>query len=254
MGSSSENIKPIVNIMNEADWMNDTKGKITENPFGGGYYKKSLIQKQYDQDIAVLTGQDINEGLRACKKELINEKYELQMNNIDKLIESERKKHCKKYPELPEETIEEALNNTDSRNITILDNNNSIKGFIVKNKLKFDSNTRFIGSKVLCFAKIFIADFVHSVVKVFHEETIKKHVDDELKRNLIDEVVVMMTLTDTDSASFQFITVCDPLCKMTQKEVDTLLITIIIKELKDKLDLSDPFFDKFNMRTPHTKK
>ena len=117
-----------------------------------------------------------------------------------------------------------------------------------------DSNTRFIGSKVLCFAKIFIADFVHSVVKIFHEETIKKHVDEELKRNLIDEVLVIMTLTDTDSASFQFITVCDPLCRLKQKEIDTLLITIIIKELKDKLDLSDPFFDKFNMRTPHTKK
>ena len=36
MGREDVTIKPIVNILKEAnDWVDDTKDKITENPFGG---------------------------------------------------------------------------------------------------------------------------------------------------------------------------------------------------------------------------
>ena len=59
MGGGGATIKPIVNIVKEAnDWVDDTKGKITETPFGGGYYKRSSIQKKYDEDIANLAGQN----------------------------------------------------------------------------------------------------------------------------------------------------------------------------------------------------
>ena len=50
-----------------------------------------------------------------------------------------------------------------------------------------------------------------------------------------------MSLTDTDSASFQFLTICDKSCMLNQSEIDMLLIKIIITELKDRLDLSDIF-------------
>ena len=82
----------------------------------------------------------------------------------------------------------------------------------------------------------------------------KNHVKEILSDNKIEEVTVMMTLTDTDSASFQFFTVCDTMCLLKQDEIDNLILKILITELKDRLDLSDEFYDKFGVRTPQTKK
>ena len=62
---------------------------------------------------------------------------------------------------------------------------------------------------------------------MFHEQTIKLNVKELLNSHMIEEVIVIMSLTDTDSASFQFITVCDEKCVLNQLEVDTLLIKII---------------------------
>ena len=148
----------------------------------------------------------------------------------------------------------DGIRNIKLKEVVTINAKNSISGYILEDSMRLDSNTRFIGSKVLAYAKIFIAEFVHEVIKVFHELTIKQHVKERLTNNKIEEVVVMMTLTDTDSASFQFFTICDVKCELKQEEIDELILTILITELKDRLDLSDPFYDKFSMRTPDTKK
>ena len=80
----------------------------------------------------------------------------------------------------------------------------------------------------MAYAKIFIAKFIHEIIKIFHELSIKAHVKEKLASKGIEEVIVIKTLTDTDSASFQFITVCDVKCSLKQVEVEDLLLKIII--------------------------
>ena len=82
----------------------------------------------------------------------------------------------------------DAVENVRTRSIVKLNNANSIKGYVLEDQMKLKSNTRFVGSKLLTFAKIFITDFVHEVIKVFHELTIKSHVKEMLSANLIEEV------------------------------------------------------------------
>ena len=255
--SNSPKLKPIIDNLKEADdWMDDRgkEGNISKNLFAGASYRKMKIQKKYDEDMAKESVTDLNEATKEARKELIDENYQNQMESIKKQLEIEDRCHKKKYPADPVDDINDAMLSTKTRSIVSINTKNSIKGYILEDRLKLESNTRFIGSKVLAFAKIFIAEFVHEVVKIFHELTIKDHVKKILAGNKIEEVNVMMTLTDTDSASFQFITVCDINCLLKQDEIDNLILKILITELKDRLDFSDPFYDKFDMRTPHTKK
>ena len=249
-------IKPIIDELKEAeDWM-DSRGKevpISKNPFGGASYRKMKIQQKYDEDMSKEAGSELD-VIKQARKELIDENYQNQMETIKKQLQTEDMYHRKKYPTDPSEDMNEAMLSTKTRSVVKINTKNSVNRYILEDKLKLESTTRFIGSKVLAYAKNFIAEFVHEVVKIFNELTIKNHVKEMLLSNNIEEVTVMMTLTDTDSASFQFFTVCNLECLLKQNEIDDLILKILIMELKARLDLSDEFYDKFNVRTPQTKK
>ena len=55
----------------------------------------------------------INEAIKKCKEELITDKYNSQMSNINKLIKSEQAHHKKKYPDSANDIIQDALDNDD---------------------------------------------------------------------------------------------------------------------------------------------
>ena len=255
---NSSKLTPLIDYVKEADdWMADrgSAAVMANNPFGGARYRKSKLQAKYDEDMS----RDVDSEFQGAaaeeaRKELIEENFTAQMDIVNAQIKMEVKNHQKMYPTKPTDIIIEALDSDKVKSVVKIKTCNSISGYVLEDKTKVKSNTRFIGSKVLAFAKIFIAGFVHKVIKVFHELTINDSTKQKLIDNKIEEVKVIMSLTDTDSASFQFITVCGEGNAMVQNEVDDLIMKILIVELKDCLDLSDPYFEKFNSRTPHTKK
>ena len=62
-------------------------------------------------------------------------------------------------------------------------------------------------------------------------------------------------LTDTDSTSLTFLFVCKPYCNLLENKARNLIFEIMVKsKIKDRLDLSNDFWKKFDVQDKSLKK
>ena len=132
-------------------------------------------------------------------------------------------------------------------------NSNSIKAVIVKQNQNIKPTTRFISGKMLMFAKVSIKSFVYDIIDVFmfpNEKT--KNIYEKYN---IEKCYVYQCLTDTDSTSINFIFICNLNCDVTEENARKIIFEVMISsKILERLDLSDDFWDQFNVQNKKLKK
>ena len=101
------------------------------------------------------------------------------------------------------------------------------------------------------FAKTLLQSFVYNVVDVFSFPS--KEVKEIYQQNRIIKCFIYLILTDTDSCYFQFIFVCESRSNISKKEsCDLIFKTALQSKLKERLDMSDKFYDQFGCHNTQT--
>ena len=106
---------------------------------------------------------------------------------------------------------------------------------------------------MLMFAKLSIKSFVYDTIDVFcfPNEDIEIIYD----RYQIEKCFLYQNLTDTDSTSLFFIFICDFESILPESEARKVIFECMIKsKILDRLDLSNDFWEKYNVRNSSTKK
>ena len=129
----------------------------------------------------------------------------------------------------------------------------SIKSLAVKSSSKVNVTTRFMKGKMLMFAKVSILSFNYDLIDVFMFPNQKtKEIYEE---NNIIKCYLYQNLTDTDSTSLTFLFVCKSECNLPENKARDLVFEIMLKsKIKDRLDLSNDFWKKFNEQDKSLKK
>ena len=98
--SNKPKLKILTDLAKEAeDWMQDRESigvKISQNPFGSGDYKKSILRKKYDESISNIAGMKSGQSSKNMQKEILDERYEENLLIINQQIEYNKKWHKRK--------------------------------------------------------------------------------------------------------------------------------------------------------------
>ena len=104
------------------------------------------------------------------------------------------------------------------------------------------------------FSKVSLKSFVYDLIDVFifpNEETKKKIYD----KHKIQKRFIHQNVTDTDSTSVFFTLICQLDCIVDERESTKIIFEVMKKsEVFDRLDLSDNFWDQFNVQNKKLKK
>ena len=191
----------------------------------------------YDIKLSSLK-QEQQEGLEAAKK--LNEKKKSLKRKVTITDYFDRMK------EVNEKVNVKSLIEFDHQN------SNSIKVVIVKQNQNIKPTTRFLSGKMLMFAKVSIKSFVYDIIDVFmfpNEKT--KNIYEKYN---IEKCYVYQCLTDTDSTSINFIFICNLNCDVTEENAREIIFEVMISsKILERLDLSDDFWDQFNVQNKKLK-
>ena len=128
----------------------------------------------------------------------------------------------------------------------------SIKSLAVEKKSNVTLTTRFMKGKMLMFAKTYLQSFVYDMIDVFCFPD--EAVQEICKKYSIEKYFLYQNLTDTDSTSLFFIFICDFGCSINEKESKKVLFEVMIaSKILKRLDLSDDFWDTFNVQNKEIK-
>ena len=130
---------------------------------------------------------------------------------------------------------------------------NSIKSTVVNSSTMVDVSTRFCKGKVLMFGKMSLKSFVYDIIDVFcfPDDKIKGIFD----KNNIEKCFLYLNLTDTDSCSMFFIFICKLECCIPESDFRNVLFEIFKhSKIGPRLDVSDKFWQQFNMQNEGTRK
>ena len=192
----------------------------------------------------------------AGASDIAMENLQHDLSRVERKRKHERKMKRKLHQPLkPSTQVQEALMSPYLQNITQYNDAQSIAGVISENKKSLKPHSRFIGCKILAFAKLQIATFIHSIVKLFHPALMTMRVRTQLMKYNVVEVQPSMVLTDTDSCSWMFIMLGDmnkP--RFPENDIKEMLEKLLITELRPRFDLSDDYFKKYDMHAPHERK
>lgn len=62
-------------------------------------------------------------------------------------------------------------------------------------------------------------------------------------------------MNDTNSVSFMFIIIADQNCNVGERAMREIMLKILLeKDIYDRLDKSNEYFEQFNKRNPHARK
>ena len=130
---------------------------------------------------------------------------------------------------------------------------NSIKSIVVNSSTTVDVSTRFCKGKMLMFAKMSLKLFAYDIIDVFCFP------DDKVKgifnKNDIDKCFLHLNLTDIDSCSMSFIIICKLECCIPESDFRNVLFEIFKhSKIGPRLDVSDDFWQQFNMQNKGTRK
>ena len=221
---------------------NFVSGKLIEDyvneKFTDQLHKLDKNDPFYDIKLSSLK-QEQQEGLEAAKK--LNEKRKSMKRKVTVTDYFDRMK------EVNEKVNVKSLIEFDHQN------SNSIKAVIVKQSQNIKATTRFLSGKMLIFAKVSIKSFVYDIIDVFmfpNEKTKSIY-----KKYNIEKYYVYQCLTDTDSTSINFIFICNLNCEVTEEDARKIIFEVMISnKILERLDLSDDFWDQFNVQNKKVKK
>ena len=130
---------------------------------------------------------------------------------------------------------------------------NSIKSILVKGNDTVNVSSHFIKGKMLMFAKLSLKSFVYDMIDVFCFP------NDDIKQIYnfyqIEKWFLYQNLTDTDSTSLFFNFICKLNCSVKESEARNIIFECMKKsKIASRLDVSDPFWKKFDMHNQKTKK
>ena len=221
---------------------NFVSGKLVEDyvneKFTNQHHKLDKNDPFYDIKLSSLK-QEQQEGLEAAKK--LDEKRKSLKRKVTITDYFDRMK------EVNEKVNVKSLIEFDHQN------SNSIKAVIVKQNQNIKPTTRFLSGKMLMFAKVSIKSFVYDIIDVFmfpNEKT--KNIYEKYN---IEKRFVYQCLTDTDSTSINFIFICNLNCDVTEENARKIIFEVMISnKILERLDLSDDFWDQFNVQNKKLKK
>ena len=130
---------------------------------------------------------------------------------------------------------------------------NSIESIVVNSSTMLDVSTRFCKGKMLMFAKMSLKLFVYDIIDVFcfPDDKVKGIFD----KNDIEKYFLYLNLTDTDSCSMFFIFICKLEFCIPQNVFTNVLFEIFKhSKIGPRLDVSDDFWQQFNMQNKGTRK
>ena len=166
----------------------------------------------------------------------------------------EAKHHKKRNIQSYFDIMEKANNDLKVKNIIEFSDQDvaSVKAIAVKKRDKVKITTRFMKGKMLMFSKISLKSFVYDVIDIF---CFPDNIISEIyEKNDIIKVFIYLILTDTDSCSLQFTFINKLSSSITEDRARDIIFEILILKLRDRLDTSHEFFERFSCRDITTKK
>ena len=210
------------------------------------------IEKEYTDELFKIKDDDPFKDLRLTH--LKNEKLK-QLDGVEcfKRQERKRKKRIKK-DDLDLRT-EKLLQ--DRRIKTMIDfeynASNSIKSLAIKKNTNVKVTSRFIKGKMLMFAKLSIKSFVYDMIDVFCFPN--KDIQLIYDFYQIEKCFLYQNLTDTDSTSLLFVFICNLKSTLPESEARKVILECMKQsKILDRLDVSDKYWEQFNVYNANTKK
>ena len=131
----------------------------------------------------------------------------------------------------------------------------SVKSIAVKPNTDIKCTTRFMSRKLLVFAKLSLKSFFHSLVELLAFPEQNPIVSNIYDKYDINRIFCYHVLTNTDSASLQFIIVSDPRSSYPECKVRDILFEIFSNtEIRDQFDKPDEFWRGFGVHCPQNPK
>ena len=120
---------------------------------------------------------------------------------------------------------------------------NSVKAVACK-KQTYVKVSRYISSELLINAKTSLGSFIYDCINTFpfpNEETPKLYA-----HHKIIKLLPYLLMTDTNSASLEFIVITEDTCDCGERQMRDILIKIFLQnDIHARLDLSGEFFEQF---------
>ena len=130
---------------------------------------------------------------------------------------------------------------------------NSIKSIVVSSSTTVDVSFRFCKGKMLILTKMSLKSFVYDITDVFCSPDNK--VKGIFDKNNIQKCFLYLNLTDIDSCSMFFISICKLECCIPESDFRNVLFEIFKhSKIVPRLDVSDNFWQQFNMQNKGTRK
>ena len=209
------------------------------------------INERYNNDILKVK---TNDKFYKSKINCIENRKRREMESLTQFKEKESKSHKKKNLYSYFDLMEKANSDLKVKNVIDFSEQDiaGVKAIAVKKRDKVKITTRFMKGKMLMFSKISLKSFVYDAIDIFcfPDETISEIYE----RNDILKVFIYLILTDTDSCSLQFTFINRLSSNITEDRARNIIFEILILKLRDRLDTSHEFFERFSCRDPTTKK
>ena len=254
--NDANNLKfdPLIDEMNEITYIkkyhNLFDPKIKK--FVSSKILEDHIEKEYTDELFKIKDDDPFKDLRLTH--LKNEKLK-QLDGVEcfKRQERKRKKRIKKDDfDLRTEKLLQ-----DRRIKTMIDfeynASNSIKSLAIKKNTNVKVTSRFIKGKMLMFAKLSIKSFVYDMIDVFCFPN--KDIQLIYDFYQIEKCFLYQNLTDTDSTSLLFVFICNLESTLPESEARKVIFECMKQsKILDRLDVSDKYWEQFNVYNANTKK
>ena len=254
--NDANNLKfdPLIDEMNEITYIkkyhNLFDPKIKK--FVSSKILEDHIEKEYTDELFKIKDDDPFKDLRLTH--LKNEKLK-QLDGVEcfKRQERKRKKRIKKDDfDLRTEKLLQ-----DRRIKTMIDfeynASNSIKSLAIKKNTNVKVTSRFIKGKMLMFAKLSIKSFVYDMIDVFCFPN--KDIQLIYDFYQIEKCFLYQNLTDTDSTSLLFVFICNLKSTLPESEARKVIFECMKQsKILDRLDVSDKYWEQFNVYNANTKK
>ena len=244
--ANNTKFEPIINEVNKISYIKnyynlfDTKVQ----KFVRSEILEEQINSAYEQRVAEVRDDDPFKNARL--REIENDRND-NLNGLKLLKAKEKKSKKRKIYEIDTQ-VEKALKNKKIKTMYDFTRSecNSIKSIVVKSNETIKVSSRFIKGKMLMFAKLSLKSFVYDMIDVFcfPNEEIRQIYD----FYRIKKCFLYQNLTDTDSTSLFFNFICNLECSIPESEARNI---IFVYMKKSKID---PFWKKFGMHNPKTKK
>ena len=194
-----------------------------------------------------------NDEFHCAQEENVRKMEKEKLEAIEGFIAHRRKRKKNFYTNQKKvDTIENEIEASEDlrKNKMLIEFNDaqcsSPKQIAVKTQTSVKCTTRFLAGKMLMFAKLSLKSFIYSLAELLtFPEGIVREIYDEY---LIERILVFHILTNTASASIQFVAVSSVDSTFTKPEFRNILFRIFSNtDIRERFDKSDDFWNCFGM-------